>query len=297
VQNRDYPLSCDILPFSVVSWGKVAQCRFISGFPSFNVAPPDDGHGRALSERPSHRPFPQPSAVHPPRYQFRTLPPCRSLFRLPTGYGISSDGKAAQGGAEASRLANVWRQKRAIGAVSRKRGICSAPEKPDRSPRSLDSPPASTGVMRPDVLPVIVAPTGPSDTPDTASAAGTPRVVEAGGPPRAAPAAAAAISPAVGPTADAVAGSPDLRSDRSQSPRRPRWQALTASFSAKDTPGLTRSLPNGAPTAAAATECVQKTLCSRKRARTRLGRFANGTLKGRQKTPHLHSSIPIPCSI
>jgi len=88
-----------------------------------------------------------------------------------------------------------------------------------------------------------------------------------------------------------------LRSDRSQSPRRPPWQALTASFSAKDTPGLTRSLSNGAPTAAAATECVQKTLCSRKHARTRLGRFANGTLKGRQKTPHLHSSFPIPCSI
>ena len=85
---------------------------------------------------------------------------------------------------------------------------CSAPDDPDRSPRSLDPPTASIGVTRPDVLPVAVAPAGPSDTPDTASAAGTPPVMDASGAPLAAPAAAAAPSPAVGPTAAAVAGSP-----------------------------------------------------------------------------------------
>jgi len=83
----------------------------------------------------------------------------------------------------------------------------------------LDPPPASTGVMRPHVLPVILAPTGPSDTPETASAAGTPRIVEAGGAPYAAPAAAAALSPAVGPTADAMAGSPGRASPFSEHER------------------------------------------------------------------------------
>jgi len=86
--------------------------------------------------------------------------------------------------------------------------MCSAPDDPDRSRRTLDPPPASIGVTRPDVLPVAVAPAGPSDTLDTASAAGTPPVVEAGGSPLPAPATAAAPSPAVGPTAAAVAGSP-----------------------------------------------------------------------------------------
>jgi len=73
-----------------------------------------------------------------------------------------------------------------------------------------------------------------------------------------------------------------LRSDRSQSRRRPRWQAFTSSFRAQDISAPTRSLPNGAPTAAAAAECVRQKLCSRKRARTRLGRFANGTCCIRQ---------------
>ena len=84
---------------------------------------------------------------------------------------------------------------------------CSAADDPDHSPRCFDPPPASTGVMRPDTLPAAVAPAGPSDTPDSASAAETPPVVEAGGAPPAAPRAAAALSPAVGPSAATVAGS------------------------------------------------------------------------------------------
>ena len=88
-----------------------------------------------------------------------------------------------------------------------------------------------------------------------------------------------------------------LRSDRSRSRRRSRWQALTSSFRAKDASAPTRSLPNGAPTAAAATACVRQKLCSRKHARTRPGSFAKGTLSGRQKTPHLHSKIPKAFSI
>jgi len=90
----------------------------------------------------------------------------------------------------------------------RENGVtCSAPNDPDRSRRTLDPPPASIGVTRPDVLSVSVAPAGPSDTPDTTSAVGTPPVVEAGGAPTPAPAAAAAPWPAVGPTAAAVAKS------------------------------------------------------------------------------------------
>jgi len=87
----------------------------------------------------------------------------------------------------------------------RENGVtCSSPDDPNRSPRSLGPPPDSIGVTRTDVLPVAVA---PADTSDTASASGTPPVVEAGGAPPAASAAAAAPSPAVGPTAAAVAGS------------------------------------------------------------------------------------------
>ena len=96
---------------------------------------------------------------------------------------------------------------------------CSAADDPDHSPRCFDPPPASTGVMRPDTLPAAVAPAGPSDTPDSASAAETPPVVEAGGAPPAAPRAAAALSPAVGPTADAMAGSPGRASPFSEHER------------------------------------------------------------------------------
>ena len=89
---------------------------------------------------PCHRPSPQPSTVHPPYYRFRTRPPCRSSFRLPIGYGISSDGGAAQGGAEASRLANLWRQEHPIGALSRERGHVFCTGRPRPFAADLGSP-------------------------------------------------------------------------------------------------------------------------------------------------------------